>query len=125
MKTIKKIYLVSALALTAAVPTMMRADAVTDTKIHKAVEVRLTKAPTSANDLKAALDVLKVELLAIIDAAPNPAEYTTLKTALKQLDTKVLLAAIVHLKTVLNNVPGNTKALVLSNVPMYLIPLLK
>lgn len=124
MKSIKKIYLLSALALTVATP-MLHANDETDAKIHQAVEARLAKTPTNATDLATTLDILKTEILEIIKNSPDSVQYASLKTALEKLNSKQMLAMIIHLKTILNNVPGHTKALILTKVPTNLQSWLK
>ncbi|MFA5998522.1 MAG: hypothetical protein WC747_00680 [Candidatus Babeliales bacterium] len=117
MKTIKKIYLLSVLALTVTAQ-VVRADDATDTKIHNAVETRLATTPTTAVGLANTLGELKTDILAIIATAPDAANYATLKAAVEKLDPKQMLAMVIHLKNVLEIMPNNTKALILTKVPL-------
>ncbi|HSW77111.1 MAG TPA: hypothetical protein VLG50_08690 [Candidatus Saccharimonadales bacterium] len=116
MKSIKKIYLLSALALTIAAP-VLRADDATDKAIHQAVETKLAKIKDPAKELTTVLDEIKIEILEIIKNSSDTKKYSSLKTALEKLDSKQLICMMIHLKIVLNNIPTQTKALILTKVP--------
>ncbi|MCX5924530.1 MAG: hypothetical protein NTZ68_03850 [Candidatus Dependentiae bacterium] len=118
MKTIKKIYLLSVLVLAVTAQGAPANIITTDTRIHNAVEARLAKNFANAKDLATTLGSLKIEILAIIDAAPDAANYATLRAAVDKLEPEKMLAMVIHLKTVLKSMPDNTSALILAKVPM-------
>lgn len=124
MKSFNKILLLTVLGFGAYV-SEIKADAEIQTKIHKAIEAKIanlgTKPTSNEKESQAALvkilTEIKVDLLEILQSAPDTPQYKKLKTAVDQLKPANMLAMIGHIKTILANIDEKTKALILQQIP--------
>lgn len=90
------------------------------TAIHNAIEKQANSFKGSEKDLVGFLKNIKKDLDEILKSAP--AEYKDLKNAIGQLDPNNLLTMLGHVNVILKNIKPETKALILSLIPLKFKP---